>query len=30
MIRRRRTKYIHKGQLVAALEVSLLEDETGW
>lgn len=30
MMTRRRTKYIHEGHLVAALEVSLLEDETGW
>lgn len=27
---RRKTKYIHEGEYVAAVEIELLEDETGW
>lgn len=30
MMTRRRTKYIHDGRHVAAVEVLLLEDDTGW
>jgi hypothetical protein len=27
---RSKIKYVHEGRYVAALEVSLIEDETGW
>ena len=30
MKQRKKTKYVHEGQYVAEIEVSLLEDETGW
>jgi hypothetical protein len=30
MKNRRKTKYIHEGEYVAAVEIELLEDETGW
>ena len=30
MITRRRTKYVHEGQYAAAVEVQLIESETGW
>ncbi len=30
MTRRKRTKYVHEGRYVAELEVSLVEDATGW
>lgn len=30
MKRRMKMKYVHEGQYVAAVEVALIEDETGW
>ena len=30
MQKRTKTKYVHQGQYVAAVEVTLIEDETGW
>ena len=30
MKRRMKTKYVHEGQYVAEVEVTLIEDETGW
>jgi hypothetical protein len=30
MKRRNKTKYVHEGRYVAEVEVSLMEDETGW
>ena len=27
---RRKTKYIHEGEYVAAVEIELIQDETGW
>lgn len=30
MNRRKKTKYVHEGQYVAEVEVSLIEDETDW
>jgi len=30
MTRRTKTKYVHEGRYVAAVEVSLIEDETEW
>lgn len=30
MNRRKKTKYVHEGQYVAEVEVSLIEDDTGW
>lgn len=30
MARRWKTKYVHEGKYVARVDVSLVEDETGW
>ncbi|MBI2435546.1 MAG: hypothetical protein HYV26_22050 [Candidatus Hydrogenedentes bacterium] len=30
MTERKKTKYVHEGQLVAEVEVSIVEDDTGW
>lgn len=30
MKRRMKTKYVHEGQYVAEVEVTLIENETGW
>ena len=30
MKRRIKMKYVHEGQYAAAIEVALIEDETGW
>lgn len=30
MKKRLKTKYVHEGKYVAEVEVSLIEDETGW
>ena len=30
MKRRMKTKYVHEGQYVAEVKVTLIEDETGW
>ena len=30
MTRRNKTKYIHEGEYVAAVDVELLEDDTAW
>ncbi|WP_028325242.1 hypothetical protein [Desulfatirhabdium butyrativorans] len=30
MKQRKKSKYVHEGQYVAEVEVSLMEDETGW
>lgn len=30
MKQRKKSKYVHEGQYVAAVDVELLEDETGW
>ena len=30
MKQRKKLKYVHEGQYVAEVEVSLLEDDTGW
>lgn len=27
---RKKTKYIHEGEYVAAVDIELIEDETGW
>lgn len=30
MKQRKKSKYVHEGQYVAEVEVTLIEDETGW
>ena len=30
MKQRKKSKYVHEGQYVAEVEVSLMEDDTGW
>jgi len=30
MTRRKKTKFVHEGRYAAEVEVSLIEDETGW